>query len=145
MARAAIDTQVLTRSIVAAGSTHAPHRGTLRRLREAAGLSLREVAKRAHVSATYLSRLELHGVIKAGGIRDETAYAIAKALGLGHELGDAIILASGRVPADVLRLLQRTRGALAVVRMLGVSWSAGTHPKPEAPLVDGADMRWFSL
>jgi transcriptional regulator with XRE-family HTH domain len=71
----------------------------LRELREEQGASLRDAARALGVDASYLSRLERGQKPVSSGVlsRASTLYNVSE---------EVLALAEGRVPADVVRILQ---------------------------------------
>ncbi len=72
----------------------------IRRLRLARGLGLREAAKLARISATYLSRVELGRPV--GRPSEPTLRRIARAIG---DDPDALVLTAGIVPRSVIDII----------------------------------------
>lgn len=83
----------------------------IRRAREAAGMGLRELARAAGKSPAWLSRLE-RGENMGASVR--TIQTFARLLRIDS---DALLLAAGKVPPDVLRRLQANPGLCEMVRL----------------------------
>jgi len=73
----------------------------LKRVRQERGLSLRELAKKIDVSATYLSRVE--NCLESSTPTEKTIRALADALG---DAFDELMQLAGRVPEDVEKLIK---------------------------------------
>jgi transcriptional regulator with XRE-family HTH domain len=85
----------------------------IRNARAEADLSLRVLAQRVRCSPSHLSRLERgeRGHVPSKRLIER----LARALGLNL---DVLLLASGRIPADVLHAMQKTPNACNRVRRM---------------------------
>lgn len=90
----------------------------IRSARESAGMGLRELARAAGKSPAWLSRLE-RGQDECASVG--ALQALARLLRIDP---DALLLAAGKVPPDVLRRLQANPGLCEMVRL----WSAKGTP-----------------
>lgn len=83
----------------------------VRSTRQAAGLKLADLAKRARISSSYLSRIENGERLRNPSER--LLLRLASALGLQR---DDVFRAAGRLPDDVVRWVVTTPGALERLR-----------------------------
>lgn len=81
----------------------------LREQREARKISLREMARRLHLSPTYINKIEQRGE-KPG---EEVVKGYARELDLD---ADALLLKAGRLPSDLLPILQANPSLLKILR-----------------------------
>ena len=82
----------------------------LRRLRASTGLSLKQVAPRLRIDYTYLSKLE------TGDVRPSEELVRRMARYYEEDPG-SLLVAAGRIPAEILAILQRhPEDALAFLR-----------------------------
>lgn len=84
----------------------------VRWLRESRGLGLRQLARRASLSASYLSRLE------NGRVSPPSGGAIARLARALDTDGDALLVAAGRLPEHVLDTIRRRPVVLLLLRAL---------------------------
>lgn len=91
----------------------------IRRARVAANMGVRELARAAGKSAPWLSRLERGEDTRASAA---TLQTLARLLRIDP---DALLLAGGKVPLDVLRALQGNPGLSEMVRL----WAAKEKPR----------------
>ena len=85
----------------------------IRRLRLACGLGLREAAKAARISPTYLSRIELGHPV--GRPSEATLRRIAQVIGDDQ---DALVLTAGIVPRDVIDIILADSDLVWVLRLI---------------------------
>lgn len=83
----------------------------MRRLREAAGMGLRELGRKTDLSPTFLSSLETGH--RPGLPSEASVRRLARALGAEP---DALMLAAGKLPEDVVRYLTRNPQIVAAIR-----------------------------
>lgn len=85
----------------------------LRTLRTRKGLGLRELAKKANISAAFLSKIESG---KEKPPAEEKLHALAKALNYDS---DVLMAEAGRLPADIIKVIQKCpQEYLALLREL---------------------------
>jgi transcriptional regulator with XRE-family HTH domain len=89
----------------------------VRRLRQDAGLSLNELARRAGVDPAYIHRIEARGSQRPPLPRRAVVLAIAAALGSGRGQTDQLLALSGHTPGVLLELggWDQTLAAVAAV------------------------------
>jgi transcriptional regulator with XRE-family HTH domain len=100
--------QATTGSVGSMSETR-PAAEILRELRRRKGTSLRQAAADLDVSAGYLSRLERGEKVASGRVSERMAdyYGVD---------GEALMLSEGRVPTDIVAILQRHPEALEQLR-----------------------------
>lgn len=84
--------------------------GRLRELRLAAGLGLRDLARRAGISPTYLSRIETSDEKTPS---EDVINHLADQVGGGR---DELMRLAGRIPSDVRDMLLEDAGLVAFLR-----------------------------
>src|SRR5437762_4603483 len=77
---------------------------TVRALRQEAGMSLNELARRAGVDPAYIHRIEARGARRPPLPRRPVVLAIAAALGLDPRQTDQLLALAGHTPAALLEL-----------------------------------------
>lgn len=77
---------------------------TVRSLRAAAGLSLNQLARGAHVDPAYIHRIESRGAQRPPLPRRAVVLAIAAALGSNRRQTDQLLALGGHTPAALLEL-----------------------------------------
>src|SRR5689334_21969220 len=77
---------------------------TVRSVRQQAGLSLNELARRAGVDPAYIHRIEARGTKRPPLPRRAVVAAIGAALGLDARRSDQLLALAGHTPAALLEL-----------------------------------------
>jgi transcriptional regulator with XRE-family HTH domain len=77
---------------------------TVRTLRQQAGLSMNELARRAGVDPAYIHRMETRGTQRPPLPRRGVVMSIAAALGCGPRQTDQLLALAGHTPAALLEL-----------------------------------------
>jgi len=77
---------------------------SVRALRQGAGLSLNELARRAGVDPAYIHRIEARGAQRPPLPRRGVVLSIAAALGLDTRQADQLLALAGHTPAALLEL-----------------------------------------
>ncbi len=92
---------------------------SVRALRQQAGLSLNELARRAGVDPAYIHRIEGRGAQRPPLPRRAVVVAIAAALGSGPHQTDQLLALAGHTPAALVELGGWDQTLAAVAELLG--------------------------
>lgn len=114
----------------------------VRRLRQAADLSLNELARRAGVDPAYIHRIEARGAQRPPLPRRGVVLAIAAALGCGHAQTDQLLALGGHTPAALLELGGWDQTLAAVAAVLGDTSLSGPAKAEFREMVRLLARRW---
>jgi transcriptional regulator with XRE-family HTH domain len=116
MARAGIEAES-TAAAAAAAAGHA-FGAEVRRLRQEAGLSLNELARRAGVDPAYIHRIESRATQRPPLPRRPVVLAIGAALGCNSAQTDQLLALAGHTPAALLEMGGWDQTLAAVAQLL---------------------------
>jgi transcriptional regulator with XRE-family HTH domain len=108
----------MAQSGIEAESTAHAFGAAVRRLRQEAGLSLNELARRAGVDPAYIHRIEARGAQRPPLPRRPVVLAIGAALGCSSAQSDQLLALAGHAPAALLELGGWDQTLAAVARLL---------------------------
>jgi transcriptional regulator with XRE-family HTH domain len=114
----------------------------VRRLRQDAGLSLNELARRAGVDPAYIHRIEARGARRPPLPRRAVVLAIASALGCGPAQTDQLLALAGHTPAALLELGGWDQTLAAVAALLADPSLSGTAKAEFRAMVRLLAGRW---
>jgi transcriptional regulator with XRE-family HTH domain len=115
---------------------------TVRALRQQAGLSLNELARRAGVDPAYIHRIEARGAQRPPLPRRGVVVAIAAALGSNPRQTDQLLALSGHTPAALLELGGWDQTLAAVAELLGDPTLSGSAKAEFRDMVRLLARRW---
>jgi len=114
----------------------------VRALRQQAGLSLNELARRAGVDPAYIHRIEARGARRPPLPRRAVVVAIAAALGSNPRQTDQLLALSGHTPAALLELGGWDQTLAAVAELLGDPALSGQAKAEFRDMVRLLSRRW---
>jgi transcriptional regulator with XRE-family HTH domain len=114
----------------------------VRRLRQEAGLSLNELARRAGVDPAYVHRIEARGAQRPPLPRRAVVLSIASGLGSSPGQTDQLLALAGHTPAALLELGGWDQTLAAVAALLADSSLSGTAKAEFREMVRLLARRW---
>jgi transcriptional regulator with XRE-family HTH domain len=115
---------------------------TVRALRQQAGLSLNQLARRAGVDPAYIHRIEARGSGRPPLPRRAVVLAIATALGSNARQADQLLALAGHTPGALLELGGWDQTLAAVAELLGDPTLSGPAKAEFREMVRLMARRW---
>ena len=132
----------MTQADIEAESIALAFGAAVRRLRQDAGLSLNELARRAGVDPAYIHRIESRGAQRPPLPRRAVVLAIAAAFGCSQAQTDQLLALAGHTPAALLELGGWDQTLALVARLLADRTLSGPAKAEFREMVRLLARRW---